>query len=86
MDSETLFCFRHHPSGVGDEAQLDRLNEALLHRLNDDGRSYFTQTRVTGRYAIRFSIGSAPRRGAMSRRPGTDPGDGAGALTRGALD
>jgi aromatic-L-amino-acid decarboxylase len=52
-----LFCFRYHPSGVDDEAQLDRLNETLLHRLNDDGRSYFTQTRVTGRYAIRFSIG-----------------------------
>jgi aromatic-L-amino-acid decarboxylase len=52
-----LFCFRYHPSGVDDEAPLDRLNETLLHRLNDDGRSYFTQTRVSGRYAIRFSIG-----------------------------
>jgi len=52
-----LFCFRYRPGGVEDAAQLDRLNESLLHRLNDDGRSYFTQTKVTGRYAIRFSIG-----------------------------
>src|SRR5712692_10086654 len=52
-----LVCFRYHPSGVGDEARLDRLNETLLHRINDGGRAYFTQTRVAGRYAIRFSIG-----------------------------
>jgi aromatic-L-amino-acid decarboxylase len=36
---------------------LDRLNEALLLKLNEGGRAYFTQTRVNGKYAIRFSIG-----------------------------
>ena len=37
--------------------ELDRLNERLLHALNDDGRLYLTQTRVHGRYVIRFTIG-----------------------------
>jgi aromatic-L-amino-acid/L-tryptophan decarboxylase len=37
--------------------ELDRLNERLLHALNDGGRLYLTQTRVHGRYVIRFAIG-----------------------------
>ncbi len=53
----SLINFRYHPRGMDDEAELDRLNEALLHRINDDGRIYLTQNRVGGRYAIRMSIG-----------------------------
>lgn len=53
----SLINFRYHPLGMDDEADLDRLNEALLHRINDDGRIYLTQNRVGGRYAIRMSIG-----------------------------
>ena len=52
-----LVCLRHHPTGLDDEAALDRLNAALLQRLNDSGALYLTQTRLNGRYAIRFSIG-----------------------------
>ncbi len=52
-----LFAFRYRPRGIDDEAALDRINETLLHRLNDAGRAYFTQTRIAGHYAIRFSIG-----------------------------
>jgi len=52
-----LTTFRHHPKGVDDEAELDRLNEALIMRLNDSGKLYLTQTRVNGKYAIRFNIG-----------------------------
>jgi len=51
-----LLTFRYRPRGLDDEA-LDRLNERLLHALNDDGRIYLTQTRVRGRYVIRFAIG-----------------------------
>ena len=32
--------------------------EALLHRINEDGRLYLTQTRVDGRFAIRVQVGS----------------------------
>jgi len=53
----SLINFRFHPRSVDDEADLDRLNEALLHRINDDGRIYLTQNRVNGHYVIRMSIG-----------------------------
>jgi aromatic-L-amino-acid decarboxylase len=52
-----LFCFRYRPAGLDDVAALDRLNETLLNRLNDSGRLYLTQTRIAGRYAIRFQVG-----------------------------
>jgi aromatic-L-amino-acid decarboxylase len=52
-----LLTFRYRPRGLDDEAALDLLNERLLHALNDDGRVYLTQTRVRGRYVIRFAIG-----------------------------
>ncbi len=52
-----LLTFRYRPPDVEGEESLDRLNERLLHALNDDGRLYLTQTRVQGRYVIRFTIG-----------------------------
>jgi aromatic-L-amino-acid/L-tryptophan decarboxylase len=55
-----LLTFRYCPRSTADrldEAALDRLNERLLHALNDSGRLYLTQTRVRGRYVIRFAIG-----------------------------
>ncbi len=55
--SLALLSFRYRPPGVEDEAALDRLNERLLHALNDGGRVYLTQNRVRGRYVIRFAIG-----------------------------
>ena len=55
--SLALLTFRYRPPEIeGDEA-LDRLNERLLHALNDGGRLYLTQTRVRGHYVIRFAIG-----------------------------
>jgi aromatic-L-amino-acid decarboxylase len=51
-----LLTFRYRPGGE-DDATLDRLNERLLNALNDEGRLYLTQTRVRGRYVIRFAIG-----------------------------
>jgi aromatic-L-amino-acid decarboxylase len=38
--------------------QDDAATEALLHRINDDGRIYLTQTLVDGRFAIRLQVGS----------------------------
>jgi aromatic-L-amino-acid decarboxylase len=51
----SLFSFRHDPGGGRD---LDAHNLALLAAINDDGRLYLTQTRVDGRIAIRFQVGS----------------------------
>lgn len=45
----SLFTF-----ALRDEAET----EALLQRINDEGRIYLTQTRVDGRFAIRVQVGS----------------------------
>ena len=52
-----MLTFRYRPPEIEDDAALDRLNERLLHALNDSGRVYLTQTRVRGRYVIRSAIG-----------------------------
>lgn len=49
----SLFAFRHLPK-AGD---ADEHNLALVKAINDDGRTYLTQTRVDGRVAIRFQAG-----------------------------
>lgn len=46
--SLSLFTFALHD---------DAATEALLTRINDDGRVYLTQTRVDGRYVIRVQVG-----------------------------
>jgi len=51
----SLFSFRYAPAGADD---LDALNQLLLERINDDGRIYLTQTRVDGRFVIRFQVGA----------------------------
>jgi aromatic-L-amino-acid decarboxylase len=55
--SLALFNFRYHPAGVDDGGDLDRLNEALLLKLNDSGDLYLTPNSVNGAYAIRFAVG-----------------------------
>lgn len=50
----SLFTFRHLPSG---DLDPDAHNLALVTAINDDGRTYVTQTRVEGRVALRFQVG-----------------------------
>jgi aromatic-L-amino-acid decarboxylase len=50
----SLFSFRHRaPTGV----DADEHNQRLLNAINNDGRIYLTQTKVGGRFAIRFQAG-----------------------------
>jgi aromatic-L-amino-acid decarboxylase len=50
----SLFSFRHRvPAGV----DADEHNQRLLNAINDDGRIYLTQTKVDGRFAVRFQAG-----------------------------
>ena len=54
----SLLCFRYNPPAKGlDERALDLLNERLLNAVNDSGALYLTQTRLGGKYAIRFVVG-----------------------------
>ena len=51
-------CFRLHPPGVDGEAELRRLNEAVIEHVNADGRAFVSHTDLGGRYAVRVAIGN----------------------------
>src|SRR4029077_18493649 len=51
-------CFRRHPEGVDDEAELEKLNTELVERINRGGEAFVSHTRVGDRYAIRIAIGN----------------------------
>jgi aromatic-L-amino-acid decarboxylase len=55
--SLALLSFRFRPKWAKSDAELDRVNEDLLRRINDSGRLYLTKTRAQGRIVIRFVIG-----------------------------
>jgi aromatic-L-amino-acid decarboxylase len=52
-------CFRHRPPGLDDEAELRRLNERIIDRVNATGRAFVSHTDLGGRYAVRVAIGNA---------------------------
>ena len=54
----SLVCFRYHPRGVDDEAQLERLNAALLDAVNATGEMFISHTKLDGRYVLRLAIGN----------------------------
>lgn len=54
-----LVCFRMKPANITDEAALEALNARLLHELNSSGKILLTQTRLDGKYCIRFVAGIA---------------------------
>ena len=52
-----LVCFRFHPPGMYDEPSLDALNEKILQKINSSGKVFLTQTKLNGKYVIRFVAG-----------------------------
>ncbi len=52
-----LICFRYHPRGLDDEAQLNALNEKLLNALNASGKLFLTHTKIDGKYTLRMVTG-----------------------------
>jgi len=54
-------CFRFNPwkdAAAGpDEEELDRMNKALLDRVNGTGRIFITHTRLGGRFCLRLCVG-----------------------------
>ena len=60
-----VYCFRYLPNGLAERREepkicevLDRLNEEIVAAVQREAIPLLTTTRVTGRVAIRISIGS----------------------------
>jgi aromatic-L-amino-acid decarboxylase len=53
----SLVCFRFAPAGVT-EAERERLNAAILRRVNESGEAYLSHTKLGGRYVLRLAIGN----------------------------
>jgi len=52
----STICFRAHPAGLNDENELNRLNEKLLHAVNQTGEAFLSHTKLDGRFVIRLVI------------------------------
>jgi aromatic-L-amino-acid/L-tryptophan decarboxylase len=52
----SLFAFRLAPPGVDDPAELNRLNQKLLERVNARQRVFLTATTLAGRFALRICV------------------------------
>jgi aromatic-L-amino-acid decarboxylase len=51
-----LICFRYKPEGINSPTEHDKLNEKLLHKINDTGKIYISHTKLNGTYTLRFVI------------------------------
>lgn len=72
-----LVCFRYAPPGA-DEAELERINAAVMERVNASGEAFLSHTKLDGRYVLRLAIGNIRTERAHVAR--------AWELLRGAID
>ncbi len=54
--SLAIVCFRYRPSGLADEAEIDRFNNRLIERLCAEGDVFLTATEVAGKTCLRACI------------------------------
>ena len=54
--STNLVCFRWN-DGKKNEETLNKINQALLNRINECGQVFLTHTSLSGRYTIRMAVG-----------------------------
>jgi aromatic-L-amino-acid decarboxylase len=50
-------CYRHAPGGTSEE-ERERINAAILERVNASGKAFISHTKLNGRYALRLAIGN----------------------------
>ncbi len=53
----SLVCFRYAPEGASED-ELARLNAAIMERVNAEGLSYLSHTKLNGKYTLRLAIGN----------------------------
>lgn len=53
----SVVCFRYRPAGLA-EAELERINAALLEAANATGEIFISHTKIDGRFALRLAIGN----------------------------
>jgi aromatic-L-amino-acid decarboxylase len=53
----SLVCFRYAPAGTSEE-ERERLNAAILQRVNESGEAYLSHTKLNGRYVLRLAVGN----------------------------
>ena len=49
-----ILCFRAHPKGADNAAELDALNQRILERINDTAHYFISTTRLNGALALRI--------------------------------
>jgi aromatic-L-amino-acid decarboxylase len=54
----SVVCFRHHPPGMDDEAELERHNAAIMEAVNRSGDAFLSHTKLEGRYVMRLAVGN----------------------------
>jgi aromatic-L-amino-acid decarboxylase len=54
----SVVCFRAHPEGTDDEAALERLNAAVLEKVNASGEVFLSHAKLKGRYCLHLAIGN----------------------------
>jgi len=52
----SICCFRYVPSRGMSDAELDRLNESIMERVQKGGRAYLSNATVNGHFALRACI------------------------------
>ena len=51
-------CFRAHPLGMDDEAELETLNERIMNAINAAGRFFLSHTKLHSKFTIRIAVGN----------------------------
>ena len=51
-----IVCFRVHPAGMDETADLDALNQRINERVNAMGRHFISSTRLNGAFSLRICV------------------------------
>lgn len=52
-----LICFRYNPDKTRDDDLLNKINEKLLHKINQTGKIFLSHTKLNGKYVLRMVTG-----------------------------